>query len=346
MPRTRSLAFSELKIGIIGVSSIALAVVLIIAVGGQAGCFWQQFRVRTKFANVQGMKSGAIVRVSGKDVGKVTSVEFSGEVIDVGIALNEDVRPLVTAGSKASLGSLSLLGEPIVEITAAPGGAPLADNAYLESTGTGSPIADMAAKASSSLEQANLLITDLRSGKGTLGKLFADEAAYNNLNSLLTEMNKVTAALHGTRGTAGKLLNDAALHDSLKKAVDDLDAVLVPLKSTTSPLGKLINDEAMGKTLNDTVNNMNSMSAKLGRNDSTVGALLNERVLYDKLNGTIERVDKLVATLQSTNGSAGKFMNDPALFDNANATMKEFQALLAEIRKDPKKYLRISVSIF
>ena len=47
-----------------------------------------------------------------------------------------------------------------------------------------------------------------------------------------------------------------------------------------------------------------------------------------------------------TNGSAGKFMNDPALFDNANATMKEFQALLAEIRKDPKKYLRISVSIF
>lgn len=346
MPRTRSLAFSELKVGIIGVSSIALAVVLIIAVGGQAGCFWQQFRVRTKFTNVQGMKTGAIVRVSGKDVGKVTSVEFSGEVIDVGIALNEDVRPLVTANSRASLGSLSLLGEPIVEISAAPGGAPLADNAFIESTGSGSPIADMAAKATASLEQANLLITDIRSGKGTLGKLFADEAAYNNLNALLTSMNNVTAALHGTRGTAGKLLNDSALHDSLKKSVDDLDAVLVPLRSRESALGKLINDDAMGKSLTDTMNNVNAMSAKLGKNDSTVGALLNERVLYDKLNATMERVDKLVATLQSGNGTAGKFMNDPALFDNANATMKEFQALLAEIRKDPKKYLRISVSIF
>ena len=83
MPRTRSLAFSELKIGIIGVSSIALAVLLIVAVGGQAGCFWQQFRVRTKFTNVQGMKTGAIVRVSGKDVGKVTSVEVKAMTDDL-----------------------------------------------------------------------------------------------------------------------------------------------------------------------------------------------------------------------------------------------------------------------
>lgn len=346
MPRTRSLAFSELKIGIIGIASIILATLLIIAVGGQAGFFWQQFRVRTKFTNVQGMKPGAIVRVAGKDVGKVTSVEFSGSLIDVGIALNEDVKPLVTANSKASLGSLSLLGEPIVEISAAPGGAVLADNAYLESTGTGSPIADMAAKATASLEQANLLITDLRAGKGTLGKLFADEAAYNNLNALLTSMNNVTAALNGTRGTAGKMLNDPALHDSLKKSVDDLDAVLAPLKAGNSALGRLINDDAMGKSLDETMKNMNAATARLGKNDSTVGALLNERVLYDKLNATMDRVDKLVATLNTTNGSAGKFLNDPALFDNANNTMKEFQALLAEIRKDPKKYLRVSVSIF
>ena len=224
MPRTRSLAFSELKIGIIGVSSIVLATILIIAVGGQAGCFWQQFHVRTKFANAQGMKPGAVVRVSGKDVGKVTSVEFSGELIEVGIALNEDVKPLVTANSKASLGSLSLLGEPIVEISSAPGGAPLADNAYIESTGAGSPIAQLAEKANNSLEQANLLIADIRAGKGTVGKLLVDEAAYDNLNKLLTSMNNVTSALNGTKGTAGRMLNDPALHDSLKKSVDEMRA--------------------------------------------------------------------------------------------------------------------------
>jgi phospholipid/cholesterol/gamma-HCH transport system substrate-binding protein len=346
MPRTRSLAFSELKIGIIGVSSIVLATVLIIAVGGQAGCFWQQFHVRTKFANVQGMKPGAVVRVSGKDVGKVTKVAFSGELVEVDIALNEDVLPLVTANSKASLGSLSLLGEPIVEISAAPGGPPLANNAYIESTGAGSPIAQLADKANSSLEQANLIIADIRSGKGTLGKLLVDEAAYDNLNKLLASMNDVTSALNGTKGTAGKMLNDPALHDSLKKSVDDLDAVLLPLKSGNSALGRLINDDAMGKSVSDTLANVNAMSSKLGKTDSTVGALLNERVLYDKINATMERVDKLVASIQTGNGSAGKLISDPALYNSANDTLKEFQALLAEIRKDPKKYLRISVSIF
>ena len=48
------------------------------AVGGQAGFPWQQYPLRTKFSNVQGMKSGAVVRVAGKDVGKVTRVDLVG----------------------------------------------------------------------------------------------------------------------------------------------------------------------------------------------------------------------------------------------------------------------------
>ena len=37
MPRTRSLAWSELKIGIIAVAALGLAVMFILAVGGQGG---------------------------------------------------------------------------------------------------------------------------------------------------------------------------------------------------------------------------------------------------------------------------------------------------------------------
>ena len=51
---------------------------IIIAVGGQSGFFWERYHLKTKFANVQGLKSGAIVRVAGVEVGKVTEVEFAG----------------------------------------------------------------------------------------------------------------------------------------------------------------------------------------------------------------------------------------------------------------------------
>ena len=74
MPRTRSLAWSELKIGIIAVAAIALAVMLIVAVGGQGGFAWDRYTLQTKFANVAGLKSGAVVRVAGVEVGKVTEV--------------------------------------------------------------------------------------------------------------------------------------------------------------------------------------------------------------------------------------------------------------------------------
>ena len=48
MPRTRSLAWSELRIGIVAVSAIALAVALVFAVGGQTGFFWQQYKIKTR----------------------------------------------------------------------------------------------------------------------------------------------------------------------------------------------------------------------------------------------------------------------------------------------------------
>jgi len=43
MPRTRSLAWSELKIGIIAVAALVLAAMIIVAVGGAAGFSWRWY---------------------------------------------------------------------------------------------------------------------------------------------------------------------------------------------------------------------------------------------------------------------------------------------------------------
>ena len=83
MPRTRSLAWSELKIGIIAVGAIALAVIFIIAVGGQGGFSWEQYTLVTRFTDVKGLKSGAVVRVAGVEVGKVDEVKLSGSEVEV-----------------------------------------------------------------------------------------------------------------------------------------------------------------------------------------------------------------------------------------------------------------------
>src|SRR5689334_16484964 len=119
MPRTRSIAWSELKLGVIGIVTLFLLAIVIIAVGGQGGFPWDRYPLKARFHQVNGLKNGAVVRLNGKDIGKVTAVEFAGADVEVNLEVSKDVRPLITTNSVTSLGSVSLLGEPIVDISAA-----------------------------------------------------------------------------------------------------------------------------------------------------------------------------------------------------------------------------------
>ena len=55
MPRTRSLAWAELKFGLIAVFALVMAALLIFAVGGGAGFFWQNYPLKVQFPNVAGL---------------------------------------------------------------------------------------------------------------------------------------------------------------------------------------------------------------------------------------------------------------------------------------------------
>ena len=58
------------------------------------------------------------------------------------------------------------------------------------------------------------------------------------------------------------------------------------------------------------------------------------------------RLDDLVDKLNEGQGTAGQLLKDKQLYENMNKTVNEMQALLADIRKDPKKYLNVKVSVF
>ncbi|MEX2660390.1 MAG: MCE family protein, partial [Vicinamibacterales bacterium] len=171
MARTRSLAWSQLKIGILGLAALALAMMLILAVGGQGGLPWNRYALKTRFPDIIGLKTGAIVRVAGVDVGKVTEIEFLGTEVEVTFEVNDSMQERITENSRASLGSLSLLGEPLVAITPSTEGRQLEDGDYIESARGQAGIGDMAAPVTAGVEEATKLLQDIRAGKGTVGKL-------------------------------------------------------------------------------------------------------------------------------------------------------------------------------
>ena len=58
------------------------------------------------------------MRVAGVEVGSVSEVTFVGDRVEVLMEVGKDHAPRITTTSVASLGSVSLLGEAAVDITA------------------------------------------------------------------------------------------------------------------------------------------------------------------------------------------------------------------------------------
>lgn len=346
MPRTRSLAWSELKIGIVSVVALALAILLIFLLSGEGGFFWQRYSIKTVFTNIQGLKPGAPVRVAGVEVGSVSEVSFAGDQVEVTMDVSQEHQPRITTASRATLGSVSLLGEAAVDLTASSAGTPIPEWGYVRSGPAPPTIAEVGAQATEGLEEATALLRDIRAGRGTVGKLFTDEALYRDLNTLVQSADRVASQIAGGRGTLGRLTNDPRLYNELTESVADLRAVTSRIRSGEGTLGKLLNDPALANALTGTSQNVEALTGRLNRGEGTAGKLLTETDLYDRLASMTQRLDTLTANLNAGEGTAGQLLKDRALYENMNQTVGELRGLIADIRKDPKKYLNVKVSIF
>jgi phospholipid/cholesterol/gamma-HCH transport system substrate-binding protein len=164
MPRPRSLAGAELKIGIVAARALALAATLIVAVGGAGGrVAWQRYQLKTRFVDVKGLKSGAVVRVAGVEVGKVSDVRLADAEVEVTLEVRKGNERRITTESRASIGSLSLLGEPVIDISPSVAGTAQGRRHHSFRTGAGQ-LSDVADAARASLEQVNEILK--KSGRG------------------------------------------------------------------------------------------------------------------------------------------------------------------------------------
>lgn len=346
MPRTRSLAWSQLKIGILAVAAMVLATMLIIAVGGQGGFAWERYALKATYTDVKGLKTGAVVRVAGVDVGKVTELEFVGAGVQLTLEVNESMQSRITDQSRAMIGYLSLLGEPLIDISPSSQGTPLKDGDVIQSANAPGQIADVTEAASQGLEQATAMLKDIRAGKGTVGKLFTDDELYREVNDFVTSAQVVAGYLRDGKGTLGLLAKDPTAYRQLNAAVTNLNETTRRINAGQGSLGKLLKDEAFANSLTSASGSADKLLGGLNRGEGTAGKLLKDQQLYDRINGISVQIDKLTSDLNSGQGTAGQLLHDKQLYENMNAAAAELRGLIAEIKKDPKKYLNVRVSIF
>jgi phospholipid/cholesterol/gamma-HCH transport system substrate-binding protein len=346
MPRTRSLAWSELKLGVLVIAAVVITAITIFSVMGGRGFVWQRYSLKTRFPNVAGLKEGSPVRVAGVEVGSVTDVVFAGDQVDVVMQLNKEVRQRVTTSSTAVLGSVSLLGLSAVDITAASGGTPIPDWGYVPSGKTAPALSDVTTQASEGVAELTGLIKDARGGRGTIGKLMTDQQLYDELQRFVTTAGDVTRTLKTSKGTAGRLINDPKIADSLEGSLRSLEEMTRRINAGEGSIGVLLRDDAFANSLTGATTNLRTLTDRINQGQGTAGKLVTDAALYNRLNSLSDRFDQLLARLNDGQGTAGQLLKDKQLYENMNGVVADLRTLVDAIKKDPKKYLNVRVSIF
>jgi phospholipid/cholesterol/gamma-HCH transport system substrate-binding protein len=342
-----------LKIGLITIFSVAMTGLLIFLLSGQGGFPWQQYGLKTVFENIAGLKEGAPVRVAGVEVGSVEEVVFAGDRVEVLMKVRKEMQSRITENSVASLGSVSLLGEAAVDITAVSSGSPVPEWGYVASGPTAGSLADVATKASGGIDEATALLRDIRAGRGTLGQLATNDSVYRDLNGLLSAAEQLARNINEGQGTLGQLARNPATARALQASMENLSAMTARIRAGEGSLGKLLTDDALARSLTATTTNLDNITGRISKGEGTLGQLATNRELFDRLNSMTDRLDRVATSLQQGQGTAGQLLQDKQLYENMNSTVVELRSTVVETRKlvmaiqaDPKKYLNIKVSLF
>ena len=353
----KQLTWTELRVGLFVLAGMLVLAIGIIYVTG-TGILAAKYRLKTYLPEVEGLTVGAPVRLDGVEIGNVDAIRMNPKPadrmqnIEIIMRIDKRYQTEVRTDSHASLITEGLLGNRYVSIKRGFVGEPLQADAIVEGREETAMkmIVERGAELVQNLkalsETAREIIEAVQQGRGTLGKLLTDDEAYNRLNATLGDARAMAAGIRAGEGSLGRLVASDELYRKVDTAVGDVQVVVADVKAQKGTLGKFIYDPALYDNAKQFVERGNATLTDIREGKGTLGKLATDDALYNNLRDASGNVREAAAKLNSTTGTAGKLFSDPQLYDNFTGLTGDLRLLIGEFRQDPKKFLRIKLSIF
>ncbi|MBZ5672613.1 MAG: MlaD family protein [Acidobacteriia bacterium] len=358
MPTTSKSKWAQLKVGLLAMFALLLLAFLIILMSGVNPLFRRTTEVFTYLGDSVAMTEGATpVRLNGILIGKVKKIELSGlsdpaRIVKLTLSIYDDSLPLVPVDSQAKLAQQNLLGSRYVNIKKGKSSQTIQAGAEIASADT-PEIQDLFQQGSSTLaalqktiDQINSIVTDIQSGKGTLGAFLTDRTLYNRALEVVDDVKKLTTALNAPDSTIGRLIHEDTIYQDVRGTVARINTLVDNLNAGQGTAGKLLKDDALYNELHATISDVRETIAKVNKGDGTVSKLLNSSELHDQLVTSMGKLDSVLDKVNNGDGTIGRLMNDPSLFESIDGTSREVQGLLKDFRKNPKKFLTIQLKLW
>jgi phospholipid/cholesterol/gamma-HCH transport system substrate-binding protein len=361
MPSQAEVRWSQLKIGLIILISLALLCTLLFlmtsASGG--GIFQKHLIVTSYFDNASGLKAGAPVELEGVTVGDVQHVRITTDParkltpVLVIMRLSPRFQTSLHKDSVASLVTSGVLGDTVVEINSQTANGPELQTGDELPTRNQPSIQDVVKSSQDTVKSVNAIlpkindiVSSIDNGRGSAGKLINDPVLYNQAVRAVNQLQTLVNNLNGGHGTVGKLLNDDTLYNNLNDAATKLDAVANGLNSGKGTAGKLLNDDTLYNNLNTTISQTNALLTQINSGKGGLGMLIKDPAFANRLNDTVNKLDLLLTNVDEGKGTIGKLATDDAAYTNLNKLLTNTDTFVTMLRQDPKKYLTIHMKIF
>ncbi|HEX3461904.1 MAG TPA: MCE family protein [Acidimicrobiales bacterium] len=245
------------RIGIVVVVVTVVAVLSVFTFNGAT--FSSGYTVKARFSTAAGMGPNANVLLAGVAVGKVKSVNLSGNHVMVDMTLNQGV--VLPHNTSAAISVETLLGQLVVDIKPISGwNHPLGDGALLTNTSVPVEFQNIQNEAGGLLTKTDATaINQLISSLATItqGKQQQVAQIISGLNGFTGVINQRQTQVTQLIAAANTLSQTVATHDSqLGSAIDNLTTVISALAQKGTDLGNLIdNTQSAAGQINTLVTN-------------------------------------------------------------------------------------------
>jgi ABC-type transporter Mla subunit MlaD len=274
------------------------------------------------------------------------------------LSLDRDVEML--EDGKISIRETSLLGGRNVFIDPGIFGGPIQvpteDGAYLGEVYK-NPIAslgDLGVLVSENREaihgfltNLDATMTDVRAGKGLLGKLIGDEALageakdlVSSLKNLAANLDEAAAHIKSGEGLLGGLIYDTGFKQKASDVLDNLQQLSADLKGQQGILGSLIYDTALKEKLSGGIDSFVSFVKRLDQGEGALPMLMTDKAFKEQLQNALTNLDAsltdvraLIADARSGKGTLGKLLTDDGLYLEAKKAVGVLTRSLEDYRE-------------
>jgi phospholipid/cholesterol/gamma-HCH transport system substrate-binding protein len=291
----------NIKLGAFVLSGLVLFFVAIIFIGKQGTVFSKTFTVSAVFKNVEGLKGGDAVWLSGVRIGIVKDVRIveEGKVV-VSMSLREKQNEFIRKDATANIGSDGLVGNKIVVIRPGTSAQIIQDDDTINSfspTDTQELFniaKDVGVNTKIITADLKLITAKLNKGEGIVGELIHEGQLSSEVRQLINSLkmasqntNRATADLQAMMhdintgdGLLARLIHDSSYVDTFDRTMsnvkevgensrvisNNLKDIIRKMDNDNNAIGVLLADTTFAKKLKATLDNATSASAKLDEN--------------------------------------------------------------------------------